>query len=78
MDNLLFGPGDAQRLVDCCPALQELGCVALSADADSSSLLPLLQLSRLTSLVIGGTMCGDADAELLARFTGELTAGGQQ
>jgi hypothetical protein len=77
MDNLLLTPGDAQQLVDCCPALQELGCVSLS-DADSSSLLPLLQLSALTSLEIGGTMCGDNEAEQLAKLTGELAAGGQQ
>jgi hypothetical protein len=78
MDNLLFTPGDAQRLVECCPALQELGCVTLCHGASSSLLVPLLQLSKLTSLLIGGTMCGDAEAaKLLAKFTGALASSGQ-
>jgi hypothetical protein len=69
---LVLGPGDAAQLVSCCPQLQELGPVMVRQYTAPQHLQPLVQLSALTRLQIGGAACDDALAEhMLAHLTGE-------
>jgi hypothetical protein len=69
--SLLVEAGDAQRIVDSCPALQSLGALHVAAGLPHAQLLPLVRLSALTELSIGGAGCTDAVAELvLANMTG--------
>ncbi|WIA31979.1 hypothetical protein OEZ86_002833 [Tetradesmus obliquus] len=68
---LVLGPGDAARLAACCPGLQALGTLAVEADVTAADLLPLLQLTALTRLELGGHGCGDDVAQqVLAKMTG--------
>jgi hypothetical protein len=69
--SVLLQDGDADRIVTSCPALQSLGTLAIAEGLPQSQLLPLLQLTALTELGIGGDGCTDAVAEqLLAKMTG--------
>jgi hypothetical protein len=69
--SLWIGDGDADRIVQSCPALQSLGSLAVCGGLPHTQLLPLLQLSALTELSIGGAGCTDIVAEkVLAKMTG--------
>jgi hypothetical protein len=69
--SLLVEAGDVQRIVHSCPALQSLGTLRVAAALPHAQLLPLVRLSALTELRIGGAGCTDAAAELvLAKMTG--------
>jgi hypothetical protein len=63
--SLLVEDGDVQRIVSSCPALQSLGTLRVAAGLPHAQLLPLLQLSALTELSVGGAGCTDAVAELV-------------
>jgi hypothetical protein len=68
---LLVEADDAQRIVDSCPALQSLGTLRVAAGLLHAQLLPLVLLSALPELSVGGAGCTDAVAELvLANMTG--------
>jgi hypothetical protein len=54
---LVIGPPDAAELVSCCPQLQELGPVMVGPGTTFEDLQPLVQLSALTRLQIGGAAC---------------------
>jgi hypothetical protein len=69
---LLLGPSSAGQIAACCPALQALGVLIVDTALAAADLQPLLQLSALTHLELGGEGCDDAVAEqLLAKLTGE-------
>jgi hypothetical protein len=69
--SIKMGPGGLQQVVDCAPALQQLGTVLLSEDVAAGELQALLQLTALTALSIGGAACDDSAAEhVLAKLTG--------
>jgi hypothetical protein len=69
---LVLGPQDAAQLASCCPQLQELGPVMVRRGTAAEDLQPLVQLSVLTRLQIGGAACDDTIAEqVLAHLTGE-------
>jgi hypothetical protein len=69
--SLLFEADYAQHIVDSCPALQSLGTLRVAAGLPHAQLLPLVRLSALTGLSVGGAGCTDAVAELvLAKLTG--------
>lgn len=56
-----FGPGSLEGLADCCPNIAQLWLTAaVAADAD---LAPLLRLSSLTELQLGGGVVDDGLAE---------------
>jgi hypothetical protein len=64
-----------QRIVDSCPVLRSLGTLRVAVNLHDYELLPLLQLSALTDLSIGGAGCTDTVAEIvLANMTGEAIA----
>jgi hypothetical protein len=64
-----FGPGDVERLVCCCPALERLwlpGLVQPGVDVSA-----LLQLTALTGLLVGGDVWNDnVSVSVLAGMTG--------
>jgi hypothetical protein len=64
-----FGPGDVERLVCCCPGLERLWMPGLvQAGVDVS---PLLRLTALTGLFVGGEVwCDDVAVSVLAGMTG--------
>jgi hypothetical protein len=66
----LFGPGDVGRLVACFPALQRLAFAGLVEPGVEMS--PLLQLTALTELSVGGEVVDDDDvaSSVLAQLTG--------
>jgi hypothetical protein len=69
--SLLVEAGDVQRIVDSCPALQSLGTLRVAAGLPHAQLLPLVLLSALPELSVGGAGCTDAVAELvLAKMKG--------
>jgi hypothetical protein len=72
--SLVVGPADIGRLVACCPALQGLGMLVLDDDVVASDLAPLLQLTALKWLDIGGAGCDNAATQVLAAMTGEVKA----
>jgi hypothetical protein len=72
--SLVVGPAHVGRLVACCPALQELGMLVLKDGVVASDLAPLLQLTGLTRLGIGGVGCDNAAMQVLAAMTGEVLA----
>uniref|UniRef100_A0A383VER3 Uncharacterized protein n=1 Tax=Tetradesmus obliquus TaxID=3088 RepID=A0A383VER3_TETOB len=56
-----------------CPALQHLVVLAVAEGVPASDLAPLLQLTELTHLGIGGAGCDDAAADqVLAKLTAGL------
>jgi hypothetical protein len=70
--------GDLKLIADSCPALQSLGTLDVSDGLPNvhTQLLPLLQLSALTNLSIGGAGCTDDVAErVLSRMTGGGSSG---
>jgi hypothetical protein len=70
--SLALDRNDAARLVNCCPTLQHVAMLAVEEGVPASDLAPLLQLSALTYLGIGGAGCDDVVAEqLLAKLTGK-------
>jgi hypothetical protein len=70
--SLVLGPADVAQLVRCCPMLQELRMLMLTADVTVDDLAPLLQLTVLRCLGIGGDGCSDSVAEqLLPKLSGE-------
>jgi hypothetical protein len=69
---LVVGPLDAARLAGCCPGLCCLGPLIITDDVTAADLLPLLQLSALTYLELGGAALDDDVAEqVLVKLTGE-------
>jgi hypothetical protein len=73
--SLLVRAGEMQRIVDSCPVLRSLGTLRVAVNLHDYELLPLLQLSALTDLSIGGAGCTDTVAEIvLANMTGEAIA----
>jgi hypothetical protein len=69
--SLVVGPANIGRLVACCPALQGLGTLVLEDGCVASDLAPLLQLTALSWLDIGGPGCDNAATQVLAAMTGE-------
>jgi hypothetical protein len=70
---LVLSQRDAAKLVSCCPQLQDLGPVMVRRGTSYEDLQPLVQLSVMTRLQIGGVACDDAVAEcVLAHLTGEI------
>jgi hypothetical protein len=68
---LQLGAGNAANLARCCPVLRTLELVFIQEGLEASELQPLLQLSALTHLGIGGEGCGAAVVkEVLAQLTG--------
>jgi hypothetical protein len=73
--SLVLGPGDAARIVQCCPNLRSLGALVVGEGVTALKLAPLLLLTQLTCLGIAGEGCDDAvAAQVLARLTSELRA----
>jgi hypothetical protein len=70
--SLAVGPAIAGRLVACCPALQALDVLVLEDGVVASDLAPLLQLTALTRLGIGGVGCDNAATLVLAAMTGSV------
>jgi hypothetical protein len=71
-DGLVIGTYDAARLAACCSGLCALGTLIITDDVTAADLLPLLQLSVLTKLELGGKAVADDVAEqVLANLTGE-------
>jgi hypothetical protein len=69
--SLVLGPGDAARIVQCCPNLRSLGALVVGEGVVVSELAPLLLLTQLTCLGIAGGGCDDAVAgRVLARMSG--------
>lgn len=60
LQSLVLRRGDLQRLVACCPNLQELSLIwpkgSFNAGAAGNDVRLLLQLKRLTSLSVGGPL----------------------
>jgi hypothetical protein len=70
--SLVVGPAVVGRLVACCPALHGLGTLVLEEGVVASDLAPLLQLTALSWLDIGGPGCDNAATQVLAAMTGEV------
>lgn len=67
-DGAPLGPGDVDRLVKCCPSLDELDVAgSVQCGVDMSG---LRHLQHLTSLVVGGESVDDGCAEGLAQVAG--------
>jgi hypothetical protein len=72
--SLVLGLGDLQRLVTCCPRLEQLALIWLDGEASSAAddMRLLLLLTGLTGLSVAGTQIGNrAASQALARLTGE-------
>jgi hypothetical protein len=68
---LQLGPGAAANLARCCPLLRKLELAFIQEGLEARELQPLLQLSALTHLGIGGEGCdGAVVKEVLAQLTG--------
>jgi hypothetical protein len=60
--SLVLSPGDAARIVQCCPNLRSLGAVLVGKGLTAAELAPLLLLTQLPCLGIAGEGCDDAVA----------------
>jgi hypothetical protein len=70
--SLVVWPAVVRQMVACCPALHGLGTLVLEEGIVASDLAPLLQLTALTWLDIGGPDCDNAATQVLAAMTGEV------